>query len=280
MSFIAQVVYWLNVVMNALGRVLLTPLMGLPGWLSNTIISAVMGVVFMVIFKYTSNQKAIGRVRDGIKADMLALKLYKDSMSVTMQSQGSLFVGALKLLYHAIRPMLVMIVPVSLVLAQMALWYQSRPLKVGEEAVLTIKLNGDITWPWPDVHLAPSDSLEVTVQPVRMPSINEISWTIKAREPGYHTIDIQVAQDTFEKELVIGDSFMRVSAMRPDWSWSDMILHPWEIPFKTDSPVQSISITYPERGIVWHGIPGWLIYFFIASLVFALLFKPILKVRI
>ena len=39
-------------------------------------------------------------------------------------------------------PMLVMVVPVLLILGQLALWYQSRPLQTGEEAVLTVKLKG------------------------------------------------------------------------------------------------------------------------------------------
>ena len=51
----------------------------------------------MIIFKYTSNQKAIGRVRDHIKANMLALKLFKDDMSVTFKSQGRVFGGAFRL---------------------------------------------------------------------------------------------------------------------------------------------------------------------------------------
>ena len=38
--------------------------------------------------------------------------------------------------------MLVMVVPVILILGQLSLWYQARPLRVGEEAVVTLKLNG------------------------------------------------------------------------------------------------------------------------------------------
>ena len=78
MFFVAKIVSWINVVTNALGRFLLAPIAVLPGWLSNTIISAVAGVFLLVIFKYTSNQRAIGKIRDDIKAHMLALKLFSD----------------------------------------------------------------------------------------------------------------------------------------------------------------------------------------------------------
>jgi uncharacterized membrane protein (DUF106 family) len=127
MDVLTRIVSWLNIPMNALGEFLRLPITKLPGWLSNTVISAVVGILLLIIFKYTSNQKAIGRVRDGIKANMLALKLFKDSMAVTLRSQGQLFKGAFSLLFHAIRPMLVMIVPVLLILSQMGMWYQQCP---------------------------------------------------------------------------------------------------------------------------------------------------------
>jgi uncharacterized membrane protein (DUF106 family) len=280
MNFLAQITTWINMLTNALGKFLLAPIGVLPGWLSNTIVSAVTGVILLIIFKYTSNQRAIGFVRDNIKANMLALKLFKDSISVTLQAQGQVFKGALLLLFNAIRPMLVMIVPVSLLLAQMGLWYQSRPLLPGEETMVTVKLNGNIETPWPTVSMEPTPAAEVTIGPVRVFSKHQIYWKIKAIENGSHHIIFQVDGQQFGKELTIGDGFMRISDERPGWRWSDILLHPSEKPFGPDSAVQSISINYPDRLSRTSGTDWWLVYFFVASLVFALIFKPFLKVRI
>ncbi len=280
MNFFARIIIWVNVLINTLAKVLLAPIAVLPGWLSNTIISAVIGVALLTIFKYTSNQRAIGRVRDDIKAHMLALKLFKDSIAVTLQAQGRVFRGALLLLIHSVRPMLVMIVPVSLLLAQMGLWYQSRPLLPGEETVVTMKLDGNVETPWPTVSIEPTSATEVTIGPVRVFSKREMCWEIRACENGYHRIIFRVDKEQLGKELAIGDGFMRVSAKRPAWHWSDILLHPLEKPFGPDSVVQSISISYPDRSSRTSGTDWWLIYFFVASLVFALIFKPFLKVRI
>jgi len=280
MNFFAHIMTWINIPMNVLGKYALALIAVLPGWLSNTIVSAVTGVVLLIIFKYTSNQRAIGRVRDDIKANMLALKLFKDSISVTLQAQGRVFRGAFLLLLHAIRPMLVMIVPISLLLAQMGLWYQFRPLQRGEQTVVTMKISGKIDSPLPKVSIEPISAAEITMGPVRIFSKREISWKIRARENGYHRIVFKVDEQQFEKELAIGDGFMRVSAERPRWQWSDILLHPLEKPFGPDSVVKSISIDYPDRLSRTSGTDWWLIYFFVASLVFALIFKPFLKVRI
>jgi len=266
--------------MNALGRFLLAPIAVLPGWLSNTIVSAVTGIILLIIFKYTSNQRAIGRVRNDIKANMLALKLFKDSISVTLQSQGRLFRGALLLLFYAVRPMLVMIVPVSLLLAQLGLWYQSRPLQPQERVIITMKLNDKIDSPWPDINIKPMSAIDVITGPVHIPSKKEACWEIKVLRQGQHRILFQVGRRQVEKQLAVGDGFMRVSTQRPRWHWADILLHPCEKPFDPDSPVRSVSIDYPRRLSRTSGTDWWLIYFFVASMVFAFIFKPLLKVRI
>lgn len=287
MDLLAQVVVWLNALANAVGRLLLAPISVLPGWLSATIVAGVTGVALLVVFKYTSNQRAIKRARDHIKANLLALKLFKESASVALRAQGSTLIGAFRLLVFAIVPLLVMIVPVLLILGQLALWYESRPLQVGQEAIITLKLNGNAGSPWPDVQLQPTDAVEVSAGPVRVLSKREICWNLRARQTGYHRLTFDVAGEAVDKELAIGDSFMRVSAQRPGWSCSDVLLHPWEQPFRPDSPVQSIEIDYPERdswasgaGFRIFGVSSWVIYWFVVSLVAGFCFRGVLNVNI
>jgi len=280
MVFFAQIIIWVNVLMNAFGRFFLAPIAVLPGWLSNTIISAVTGLFLLVIFKYTSNQRAIGKIRDDIKAHMLALKLFRDSISVTLHAEVRIFKGAFLLLFHAIPPMLVMILPVSLLLAQMSLWYQSRPLLPGELAVMTVKLNDNVEGNWPTVNVEPTSAAEVTVGPVRVLSKGEICWEIKALENGKHHITLNVNRHQIEKDLAIGDGFMRVSSTRPALNWASILMNPAEKPFAPDSIVQSVTIDYPDRLSKTSGADWWLIYFFIASMVFAFISRPFLKVRI
>lgn len=280
MDFLAQIINWINVPVNAAGGILFAFVAVVPGWLSNTIISAVAGLGLMIIFKYTSNQDAIGKVRDDIKAHMLALKLFKDSMSVTLSAQGRVFRGAFLLLFHAVRPMLVMIVPVVLLMGQMGLWYQVRPLKPGEEAIVIMQLAGDIDAPWPEVNIKSMPAAEVTIEKTQVFSKRQLYWKIKALENSTEPVIFQVDTEQVTKELAIGDDYKRVSAKRPGWKFSDILLHPQEKPFASDSAVQSIEINYPDRLSKTSGTDWWLIYFFVISMIFALICKPFLNVRI
>ena len=280
MDVLTQVVVWLNIVANALGSLLLARIAVLPGWLSATLVAVVTGVLLLIVFKYTSDQGAIKRVRDDISANLLAIRLFRDSASVALRAQGRLLLGAGRLFLLALVPIAVMIVPVTLILGQLSLWYQQRPLAAGEEAVVTVKLNGDAGTPFPEVGLRPEDAVETLVGPVRVMSKREVCWNIRARESGSHRLVFHVGEQTVDKELTVGDGFMRVSTRRPGWVWWDALLYPWEQPFRPDSPVQSIDVAYPSRSSWTSGTDSWLIYWFVVSMIAAICFRGVLNVKV
>lgn len=278
MFFVTQLVVWLNALANAIGGLLLAPVGLLPGWLSATLVAMVTGIGLLLVFKYTSNQRAIKRVKDDIKANLLALKLFKESPSVTLGAQGRILAAALRLLLLALVPMLVMVVPVLLMLGQLSLWYQARPLRVDEDALVTVTLN-DASQPLPDVQLQPSDAIDVAVGPVRVPSKREVCWNIAASQPGDHRLMFQVGGQTAEKQLAVGDRLMRVSALRPGWSWSDALVYPAEPPFAADSLIRSIAIDYPTRSSWTSGADSWVVYWFAVSMVAGFAFRGLFNVN-
>jgi len=280
MDVLVSLIAGINVITNAVGGFLLAPVGVLPGWLSITLISALLGVLLLLIFKYTSNQRAIGRVRDDIKANLLAVKLFKDSFAVTCRSQARVFGASFKLLFYSIVPMLVMIVPVGLILFQMGLWYQARPLHLEDDPVIVrLEVNSTLD-PLPQVSLESLPAARTLIGPVRVFSKKELFWKIEPLENGNHTLIFHVGDKRYQKQLAIGEGFMRVSPKRPGAHVGDMLLYPLEQPFASDSPVSSISVDYPARDSWIHGTDWWILYFFVASMVFAFLCKPFLKVRI
>jgi hypothetical protein len=279
MDALAQAAAWLGAASNFLGRYLLAFVGVMPGWLSATAIAAVTGVLLLAVFKYTSNQHAIKRVRDDINANLLALKLFKDSATVALRAQGRLLLAAGRLFVLALVPMVVMALPVTLMLGQIGLWYEARPLRVGEGAMITLKVGGKPESAWPEVRLAPTDVADVELGPVRVRSKREVCWNVTAKKPGSHRLMFQVGDTTVAKEFAVGEGFMRVSALRPDWNWESILFNPWEEPFRPDDPVQSIAIVYPERSSKTSGTFYWMIYWFGVSMIAAVCFRPALKVN-
>ena len=277
-ELLTKILAWLNAGASPIGRTVFGFIGVMPGWLSNSIISLVAGVGMLWVFKHTSNQTAIGRARDGIKADLLSLRLFKDSLAVTFGAQGRMIKGAGLLFVHAMVPLAVMLVPIMLLLGQMGVWYQFAPLAVGEEAVVAMKLAPSDEWP--TVRLQPNDAVEVAVGPMASPGAGEVWWTLRAIKPGNHTLTFDVGGETVTKALAVGSHPMRVSKRRPDMSFTDVLLHPDEKPFRAADTVRWIDIQYASSVSWTSGADYWVIYFFIASIVFALLFKGMLGVRI
>jgi hypothetical protein len=274
-----DLVVLLNNLANRTAEWLLAPIGWTPGCLSATFVAAFTGVVMLVVFKYTSNQQSIKRARNDIKANLLALSLFKDHAGVALRCQGRVVAGAGRLLLLAIVPMLVLTVPMCALLAQLSLWYEARPLRVGEEAVLTIRL-GDTATEMPAAHLEPTTAAEATVGPVRVPSKRMICWSLQAQEDGYHRLTFEVGGQKIEKELAVGDGYMRVSSQRPGSVWSDALLYPREKPFPRESVVQSVTIDYPRRESWTSGTGSWLVYWFVASMAAAFCARPVLKVNV
>ncbi|EAQ78559.1 hypothetical protein [Blastopirellula marina] len=276
---LTQIVVWLNQWANGIAGLVLRPVSWTPGWVSTTVIGALAGVAMLIVFKYTSHQSAIKRTRNQIKANLLALSLFKDDLRVGLRAQGSLLLGAGQLLGLSLAPMLVMLIPTCLLLGQLALWYQAKPLAVGEEAIVTLHTAHD-----PDsvanVQIAAAPFFEVAKGPVRAPADDFVSWQLRGLQPGTHEITFELADQQFTKQFSVGDGYMPISLLRPAWNWSEVLLHPREAPFGAASPVQSIEIVYPDRDSWTSGTDSWLIYWFLISMVAAFAARPFLNVNI
>jgi hypothetical protein len=107
-----------------------------------------------------------------------------------------------------------------------------------------------------------------------------VCWSIKPTAEGLQELIVDIGDQSFAKQLAVGDGFMPISLKRPSLRWIDVLLHPRETPFAEDSMVQSIEVAFPERHAWTSGSRTWLIYWFAISMVAAFAAKPWLKVSI
>ena len=275
--FLSPLLSFLNPICTWLGDVVYAVLSPFPIWIGLTVISAVTGVVMLIAFRHTSNQKAIGKVKDDIKANLLALKLYKDDLPVTFKSQARLLWAIVRLQRYVLTPVLVMALPMMLALAQMGIRYQWRPLRSGERTLIKMHFvpgaGKSVA-----VSIEPHPGMVVEVGPV--PGGDLCVWRVRGGAPGRHSLQIHVAgETTIEKELVVGDGFERVSALRPSGRWTEQLFHPVERCLAAQSRVRSIEILYPSVDSWVHGADYWVVTFFVVSMAAALILAPVLKVR-
>ena len=127
-----------------------------------------------------------------------------------------------------------------------------------------MRLGGAADDPFPEASLQPMDGVEATAGPVRVRTAGrrEFWWNVRASQAGYHRLVFRGGRQQVDKELAVGDGFMRVSSLRPGWSCSDALMHPSEPPFGPGSVVQSIEIEYPRRDSLTGAGESWLTCWF------------------
>jgi len=271
--------YIVNSVITWVFDLLFRPFIGGPGWLSLSVFSALASVFGLLVYKYTSNQPAIRAVKDRIKADMLAIKLFKDDPVAMFRCFGGVLISSMRLLRYSLLPLAIMVVPFILVMIQLGSRYQWQPLEVGDEAVVIAQVSPDVDLNSATVSLVGDGGFNVETPTLRIPSENEVAWRIRAGKPGVHELRIVANGETASKVLNVGGGFPRISPKRPGANLGDQVLYPSESPLAAGSAIRSISVTYPDRDGWFSGSTVWLFWLMGLSFVLAYVFKPILRVE-
>ncbi|MAE61103.1 MAG: hypothetical protein CMJ49_07080 [Planctomycetaceae bacterium] len=261
---------------------MLSPFARVAPWVGLVFWSAVLGVGMAVIFKYTSNQRAIRRNNDRTTAAMLGMKLFKDDFGVTMGFQAALLKRIGLRLWYNLPPLLVMIVPIVLLMIQLAMRYEQRPLALNGPAIVELNINPEH---WPTAKdLQPQLSGAVLETPaVRDEYEHSVSWRFSPQTVHDAALTWQLDGDTVVKQpIAVDDPDLHVQPVwstRPGPGFWDGLLHPLHRSFPADSPVQSIVIHYDSGSTPIFGLDvHWVITFFVVSMLFALLSKLFIRV--
>lgn len=274
----------LHAALTAVWSVAMRPFAGLPPWVGLVFWSLAFGVLAAIAFRYTSNQRALRRVADQVRANLLAMRLFKDDLWVTFRAQGALLkASGLRLLY-SLPPMLVMLVPFVFLAAQLAMYYQCRPLRPGETAYVDVLVNPQF---WEQVQAVPLQApAGIAVEAaVRDPLNHMITWRLRAERPvGPVTIawDLGPA-GRVEKQLVARQDAHRISFVSPvraGPSLTDRLLYPGEPAFDRGAPIQRIEVRYPPRSTPILGFEvHWIITLVVVSILGAFAAKPFIRVQ-
>ncbi|HUX08627.1 MAG TPA: hypothetical protein VMX35_15100 [Acidobacteriota bacterium] len=272
---------------NAILNTIFDGYFGLAGMLGGDaalwIISALAGVVLLLIFKITSNQKAIKRTKERISASFLEVRLFKDDMSQMMSAQGRIFGSAFRYMGHAMAPMLWMIVPVLLLLIQMNLWYGYEPLDEGDSALVVARIEGSEPLVDMPLRLETDEGLTVDTPPLRIEALREVNWRVRAETPGSHTIRLvwgDGKDEAVTQTVQVDGAFIKIEPIRARGAWEEL-WNPGAVPLPSPGPVSFLEVTYSEAEVNLFGFRmHWVIAFFILSLVFGFAFKGVFGVEI
>ena len=272
----------INSILGKLFDLLLLPFRSLNPWAGMAFISLLTGLLMLLIYRLTSNQSGIRRVKDKIKAHLLELRLFKENMGVTMRAQGQILRANLRYLALNLKPLLVMIVPLVLILSQLNLWFGSEPLSVGRAAILKVRLQPDVNVLGTEFSLDAPPEIAVETPPLRIEESKEVDWRFQPRAAGRFNLTIRAGDKNYLKTVIVdGRHLDKVSSIKVKRSFLDELFYPGEKALPADGRIKAIEVVYPVKRLPLFGLKlHWLIAYLGLSIVFGFALKKPFRVEI
>lgn len=271
-----------NSIFGKLFDILFLPFRSMSPWIGMILVSFLTGLLMLFVFKWTSNQQGIQKVKNKIKAHLLELRLFKDSLGQSLRSQGNILKCNLRYISFSLKPMLVMIVPLILILVQLNFWFGYESLRPKESAILKITLADDQNPLETQISIQPSSGLVLETPPLRIEESHEINWRFAATQEGIQRFDVTIDGATVTKRVSVAQKpLSKISPLKPGKKFLDQVLYPTEAPVDSRIPIQKIEIQYPDKSMNLFGWNiHWIVAYFVLSIVFGFAFKGIFKVQI
>jgi hypothetical protein len=260
----------------------MSPMIGL------TCFSLAAGVGMLYVFKWTSDQKGLEDVKRKIHAGIFEIRLFSDDIRAIFTAQRAIFRYNFVYLRLALAPLLWMIIPFVLMVAQLQLHYGYEGLMVGEPVIVKVAMSGERAVynglgaegdvGSSVVELEVPDGLRLETPRLTIRSLNQAEWRLVADEPGSYELGIRVGDQVYSKSVEVSSQVVKRSPIRTD-RFLDQLLYPGEPGFPSGAAVSAIEVLYPEREVNFFGWDThWLVPFIIISIILAFALKKPLRV--
>jgi hypothetical protein len=236
----------------------------------------------LVVFKRTSDQAALAAVKRKIHAGLFEIRLFNDDLRAILRAQNEILRHNLTYLRLSLWPMLFLLPPLVLVIAQLQFHYGYEGLRPGQKALLQVDLEpGADGGARPSAVLNLPAGLRAETEAVWIKGESQLLWRLVAEREGDYVLGLDVAGARLTKTVRVTPLTVRLSPVRVDSGFLSQLLYPAEPPLPSGSPVRAVHLSYPGRevSVLGHGM-HWMIPFFALSIVFAFALRGVFKVTI
>jgi hypothetical protein len=225
-----------------------------PVW-QGAVLGVPIGVLALLIYRLTSDQADITRTKDGIKANLLALQLFRDDLRVLLRTQVAIFRLVGRYLRLGLVPLAILIVPVLLLLVQVEARHGHRPVQVGEATNVVVELADSTVPTETSATLRATDTLRVETPAFRRDAERMVAWRVSATRPGSHEVEIHVGDGIIRRTLWAGNTGPELlvpnTYRASDWR---SLGSPGESAIDPQAHVEEIVVNYQASALVYGGL--------------------------
>lgn len=277
-----------NAIFRQVFDLLLLPFAALPYWVGVTVLGCLLSVAMLWVYKRTSDQDRIDRVKARIFAGIFEIRLYNDDLRAIFRAQGTILKNNLQYFGLSLVPLAWMIIPMVLMIGQLNHHYGYDGLAPGAETLLEAELADG----WrehfadldedarPPAELEAPDGVIVEGPAYWFPSRETLVWKLEVERRGHYEVAVRLGDgEPYLKSLDATTTIRRRSPVRHAGAFVDQIMRPAEAALPKDALVQRMAITYPEHGVT-ADVANRVWLMFLVSIVFAFVIKDRMGVKI
>jgi hypothetical protein len=244
-----------------------------------TAISFVAGVLMLVVFRYTSDQKKIRRAKDHVQAQLLAVRLFQDQLPAVLRAYGRLLRGTVRYIGLMLKPTVLLVLVFAPLIVLLDPYFGWQALRPKQDFLVKVRAPDPKTLD--SVSLQLPNGIKSSAPPVHVPFDQQVVWRLTADADGVYLVTIVANGVEFSKSVIVSTGLSRISATSMRGHFWQRWMEPGAVALPDDSPLYSIAVAYSPRELnLWHFEANWIIVFFAISIVAALLFKKALHVEI
>jgi hypothetical protein len=276
---------YLNALLVPVFDFLLTPFRLMPPLVGLVVVSLVTAVGMLVVFRRTSDQQKLSAVKRSIHASLFEIRLFNDDLRAILRAQSEILRHNATYLRLSMMPMLWVIAPLVLVIAQLQFHYGYTAIHPGQPVLVKAQLRdaggrgASAVVPAAAeaggkesavAVLEAPEGIQVETPTVWLPAASEVIWRIAPKAAGEYELRVHVGNETQNKTIVVNSAVTRRSPFRLQAGFLNEVLYPSEAPLPRDSAISAITVGYSEGNIDVFGWElHWMVVFFALSIIFA-----------
>jgi hypothetical protein len=263
----------------------LMPVFGLAGpTVALILISGLVGVLGLLLFKYISWQGGIKATKDKIKGGLIEIRIYQDDLGIVSRAVGKVLGRNAQYLFMNFGPIVPLLIPFGLVFAQLVVRQgfapiplETRPtaeLLAGEGVLVEVELAPEAQSRIAEAQILLPPTLTAISPVVRIPSEGRLMVEVAAVASGVEELVVALGEERVAKVVVTGDAEPPAVLQPERTRGAASLLWPGE-PSTAGTAVARVVVPHPDRpvaGFGWsplplEGVGGLMILFFVFSIV-------------
>ncbi len=245
-------------VFDAALNVVFGPLLKLSPFVAISILSFLVSLFIVLIYKWMSDQKEMKRLKDELKDYQTKLKTLKDNPEKMMETQKQMMQVNMQYMGKSMKPTLITFIPVLLIFGWMSAHLAYEPLLVGEEFSVSVLAQKGIGG---NVSIEVPDSLQVIGSSEKEFVGQSAEFVLKSAKEGDYLVTFVSGSQEVDKRVLI-------SSQR-DYA-------PVSESYKS-SVFKSVTINNKPLKAFWK--LNWFWTYFVVVVVFSVLLRKLFKVH-